>query len=375
MSESDVALRAAQVLWAVFFLACAFGAVVQRSHFCTMGAVADIVNMGDWSRMRTWVLAMGVAVVGFQGMAALGWVQASQTIYTPATLTWLSHGLGGALFGFGMVLASGCGSKNLVRAGGGSLKALVVLLVLAVSAYATMRGLFAVWRVHTIDRVAFTLPAGQDLPALAAWASGQTRRATAAWVGIPLGLAMVAWAAWPRRHEGRAATLPGLALGMIVVAVWWVSGVFGHVAEDPRTLEPAFLSTHSRRMESLTYVAPVAYVMDWLILYSDGTRLINLGMASVLGVLAGSAASALIGGTFRWEGFRDAEDTANHLVGGALMGIGGVTAMGCTIGQGLSGMSTLALGSAITLVALIAGAVAGLRYQAWRLDAVMASGA
>lgn len=373
MSESDVALRAAQVLWAVFFLACAFGAVVQRSHFCTMGAVADIVNMGDWSRMRTWVLAMGVAVVGFQGMAALGWVQASQSIYTAPTLTWLSHGLGGALFGFGMVLASGCGSKNLVRAGGGSLKALVVLVVLAISAYATMRGLFAVWRVNTIDRVAVALPAGQDLPALAAWAAGQSRSAMAAWVGIPLGLALVAWAAWPRPRGDSAATLPGLALGVIVVAVWWVSGVFGHVAEDPRTLEPAFLATHSRRMESLTYVAPVAYVMDWLILYSDGTRLINLGMASVLGVLAGSAASALISGTFRWEGFRDAEDTANHLVGGALMGVGGVTAMGCTIGQGLSGMSTLALGSAITFAALVAGALAGLRYQAWRLESTMAA--
>jgi uncharacterized membrane protein YedE/YeeE len=113
----------------------------------------------------------------------------------------------------------------------------------------------------------------------------------------------------------------------------------------------------------------VAYAMDWLILYSDGTRMVNLGVASAVGVLVGSAASALLGGTFRWEGFRDAEDTANHLVGGALMGVGGVTAMGCTIGQGLSGMSTLALGSAITFVALVAGAVTALHYQAWRLEA------
>ncbi len=369
MNEADVAATTAQVLWAVFLLACAFGAIVQRSHFCTMGAVADIVHMGDWARMRNWVFAMGVAITGFQAMAAAGWVQPRHSIYTGPTLTWLSHLAGGAIFGFGMVLASGCGSKNLARAGSGSLKAVVVLMALAISAYATMRGLFAVWRVSVLERVAVDLPAGQDLPTLIGAATDLPAAQLAAWFGVPVGLAVMAWAAWPRRGGNRTPLWAGLGLGTIVVAVWWVSGSLGFLAEHPQTLEEAFVATHSRRMESLTFVAPVAYSMDWLILYSDSSRRLTLGIVGTLGVLAGSAAAALATRTFRWEAFRGIEDTANHLVGGVLMGIGGVAALGCTIGQGLSGVSTLALGSLITVASLMAGAVAGLRYQAWRVDA------
>jgi uncharacterized membrane protein YedE/YeeE len=140
------------------------------------------------------------------------------------------------------------------------------------------------------------------------------------------------------------------------------------LAEHPQTLEEVFLATNSRRMESLTFVAPVAYTMDWLILFSDRSKVLTLGIVSTLGVVLGSALMALTTKTFRWEGFAGTQDTANHLVGAALMGIGGVTALGCTVGQGLSGLSTLALGSFIALAGLMAGAVAGLRFQAWRLD-------
>ncbi len=129
--------------------------------------------------------------------------------------------------------------------------------------------------------------------------------------------------------------MAGLGIGAVIVGVWWVSGRLGHLAEHPLTLEEAFLATNSRRMESLSFVAPVAYTMDWLILFSDTSRVLTLGIVSLFGVVLGSGAVALASGSFRWEGFRDTEDTANHLVGAALMGIGGVTAMGCTIGPGL----------------------------------------
>jgi uncharacterized protein len=154
----------------------------------------------------------------------------------------------------------------------------------------------------------------------------------------------------------------------VIVGVWWVSGRFGHLTEHPLTLEEAFLATNSQRMESLSFVAPVAYVLDWLILFSDKSKVLTIGIVSTLGVVVGSAAVALAAGSFRWEGFGGSEDTANHLVGAVLMGVGGVTALGCTIGQGLSGVSTLALGSFIALAAIIAGAVAALRWQVWRLE-------
>ncbi|HRH86323.1 MAG TPA: YeeE/YedE thiosulfate transporter family protein, partial [Rubrivivax sp.] len=183
-----------------------------------------------------------------------------------------------------------------------------------------------------------------------------------------LGLLLLGWAL--ARREGRSSDvlLGGLGIGAVIVGVWWVSGRLGFVPEHPVTLEPAFIATSTRRMESLSFVAPVAYTMDWLILFSDTSRVLTLGIVSVFGVALGSAAVALASGSFRWEGFAGAEDTANHVVGAALMGIGGVAAMGCTIGQGLSGVSTLALGSFIALAGILAGGVLGVRYQAWRVE-------
>ena len=179
---------------------------------------------------------------------------------------------------------------------------------------------------------------------------------------------LLAWVLW--RPEGRSGEvlLAGVGIGAVIVGVWWVSGRLGFLAEHPVTLEESFLATNSRRMESLSFVAPVAYTMDWLILFSDTSRVLTLGIVSVLGVVLGSAAVALAGGSFRWEGFAGAEDTANHVVGALLMGVGGVTAVGCTVGQGLSGVSTLALGSFLALGGILAGGVLGVRYQAWRVE-------
>jgi len=368
VQDADLPGLTALVLWAAFALAVAFGAIAQRTHFCTMGALADIVNVGDWTRMRMWVMAMGVAMIGFNAMVALGWVDAAHSIYAAPKLLWLSHLAGGLLFGFGMVLASGCGSRTLVRIGGGNLKSLVVLCVLAVSAYATMRGMLAVARVAALDAVAVTLPVAQDLPSLLTHATAASRPALALLLGGGLGLVLLAWVL--ARPEGRSADvlLGGLGIGAVIVGVWWVSGRLGFVPEHPMTLEPAFLATNSKRMESLSFVAPVAYLMDWLILFSDSSRVPTLGIVAVLGVMLGSAVAALAGGSFRWEGFAGVEDTANHIVGALLMGAGGITAMGCTIGQGLSGISTLALGSFVALGGILAGGVLGLRYQAWRVE-------
>ncbi len=368
MQESNLPALVTQLLWASFALALAFGAIAQRTHFCTMGAVADIVNMGDWTRMRMWLMAMGVAMIGFNVMVALGWVQAGQSVYAGPRLIWLSNALGGLLFGFGMVLASGCGSKTLVRIGGGSLKSVVVFFVLAVAAYATLRGITAVVRVATVDTVALTLASGQDLPSLLATFTGASRGSLALLLGGAIGGALIAFAL--AKPEGRSADvlLAGLGLGAVIVAVWWVSGRLGHLTEHPVTLEEVFLATNTQRMESLTFVAPMAYTVDWLILFSDKSKVLTIGIVTTLGVVVGSAVVAVMNRSFRWEGFGGSEDTANHVVGALLMGVGGVTAMGCTIGQGLSGVSTLAVGSFIALAGIIGGAVLALRYQVWRLD-------
>jgi uncharacterized membrane protein YedE/YeeE len=345
-----------------------FGAIAQRTHFCTMGAVADIVNIGDWARMRMWVLAIGVAMIGFNAMVGLGWIDAGKSLYAGPKVIWLSALAGGAMFGFGMVLASGCGSKTLVRIGGGNLKSLVVFVVLGIAAFATLKGITAVARVATVDAVAITLAGGQDLPSLLALYTGIAKTSLVLLLGSVIGGGLLFWSL--ARAEGRRADnlLGGLGIGAVVAGVWWVSGVLGHVAEDPNTLQEAFVATNSQRMESLSFVAPIAYALDWLMFFSDASKHLTIGIVAALGVVVGSAAYAIATRSFRWEGFRNAEDTANHLVGAALMGVGGVCALGCTIGQGMSGVSTLSLTSFVAIAAIIGGAVAALRWQAWRVE-------
>jgi uncharacterized protein len=368
MQDIDIAALTTRVLWIGFALGAAFGAIAHRTHFCTMGAISDVVNIGDWSRARMWALAMGVAMLGFNTMVALGWVEAGDSFYAAPKLVWLSNVVGGVLFGFGMVLASGCGSKTLVRIGGGNLKSLVVFFVLGFAAFATLKGITGVLRVATVDQVATTLGSTQDLPSLMSGMIGMTKPSAALVLGALVGGGLVAFAV--RRTEGRTADvlLGGVGIGAVIVATWWLSGRYGHLAEHPKTLEEAFVATASGRMESLSFVAPVAHTLDWLMFFSDKSKVLTLGVVTTVGVIAGAAGMALATRTFRWEGFGGIEDVGNHLAGAVLMGVGGVTAMGCTIGQGLSGLSTLAIGSFVAVAGIVVGAVLAIRYQTWRLE-------
>ena len=368
MQASELSSLTSQVLWGGFFLSLVFGVIAQRTHFCTMGAVSDIVNMGDWTRMRQWGLAVGVAMVGFGVLAYTGQIDPSKTLYASNRWIWLSAGVGGTLFGFGMVLASGCGSKTLVRIGGGSLKSMIVFVMMGLAAFATLKGITAVLRVATVDKVGIDMTSGTSLAQWASASLGLTSPAAALVCGLVLGGGLLAWAAMGKDFMNVDNLLAGLGIGGVVVAMWWLSGHFGHLAEHPESLQEAFLATNSGKAEALSFVAPLAYTLDWLLFFSDKSKVLTLGIVSVAGVVVGSAICALLTGTFRWEGFGSTEDIANHLVGATLMGVGGVTAMGCTVGQGLSGVSTLSATSFVAVAAIIAGAVAAFRYQVWRLD-------
>lgn len=358
----------ATVLWATFALTVLFGFVAQRTNFCTMGAVADIDNFGDWTRMRQWLLAIGVAIVATSALAATGQIDPGKSLYATPRFTLLGYVVGGLLFGFGMVLAGGCGSKTLVRVGGGSLKALVVFIVLGLTAYITLRGALGVFRVNVIEPLGTRLATTQDLPTLAAAATGLAKPALQWTLGLLIGGALIAFALVRRDFRQWENLLAGFVIGGVIAAIWFVSGHLGHLTEHPETLEETFLATNSGRMESLSFVAPMAYVLDWLMFFSDKSKVLTLGVVAVFGVVTGAAASALSTRTFRWEGFGNTEDTANHLVGAVLMGFGGVTAMGCTVGQGLSGVSLLAAGSFIAIGAIVVGALLALRYQNWRIE-------
>ncbi|MGB4466861.1 MAG: YeeE/YedE family protein [Azovibrio sp.] len=361
--EAVAHVSSTTILWLFFAAAFAFGVIGQRTHFCTMGAVSDIVNMEDWSRMRQWLLAIAVAILGSAALHGAGLIDLDKSLYRGAHFTWLSHLVGGFAFGIGMVLASGCGSKTLIRIGGGNLKSLVVMLVLAISAYTTMRGILSVFRVNVLEQAAFTLEGGQDLPNLLETGLGIAPGMALAISALVLGGGLLLFVLKERGFWTFDNLLGGVGTGLIVVVCWYISGHLGYLPEDPETLEEAFLATQSGRMESLTFVAPQAYTLDLLMFWSDASRKLTVAIVTVLGVICGSAAHALLTRRFRWEGFRDVEDTAHHLIGAALMGFGGITAMGCSIGQGITGFSTLALGSIITFAAILLGAWAALKYQ------------
>lgn len=362
----ETAVAPNTILWLAFAVAFVFGAIGQKTHFCTMGAVSDIVNMGEWSRMRMWLLAIGVAILGAAALQATGQIDLGKSIYRTPNFTWLSYLVGGVSFGIGMVLASGCGSKTLIRIGAGNLKSVVVFLVLGLVAYMTMRGILGAFRVNVLEKAALTLPGGQDIPALLT-AAGMDPKMAFTLAVFAIGGGLTAFCLLKRDFWTLDNLLGGLGIGLTVVAAWYVSGHLGYLAEHPETLEEAFLTTNSGRMESLTFVAPQAFTLELLMLWSDTSRKLSFGIATVLGVIAGSGAWALLTRNFRWEGFASVEDTASHLLGAALMGFGGVVAMGCTVGQGISGFSTLALGSIVTFLAIVGGAAATLKLQYWRL--------
>jgi uncharacterized membrane protein YedE/YeeE len=367
MDVVDINSLGKSVLWASFAITFALGMVMQKTGFCSMGAVSDVFIISSWNRLRQWFLAIGVAILGFTFLAHLGLIDSLKSVYTSNKFLWLSTLVGSILFGFGMVLASGCGSKTLVRIGGGNLKSIVVFMVLGLTAYMTLRGFLGVIRTNTLDTVFITFATPQDLPSLLVAPFGMARENLHLALGLLIGFGFIAYALSSKVFRTAENLFAGIAVGLAITAIWWVSGSLGHVAEDPNTLEEVFLLTNSGKMESLSFVSPYAYSLDWLMMYSDTSKVLTIGIVAVLGMILGSATVAVFTKSFRWETFRNAEDTANHLVGAALMGFGGITALGCTVGQGLSGISTLALGSFLALPGFIFGGYLGVRYLQMRL--------
>jgi uncharacterized membrane protein YedE/YeeE len=368
--QDSASQMAGVVIWGGFALAFAFGLVANKTNFCTMGALSDIVNMGHWGRMRMWLLAIAVAVLGASLLAYTGQVDLSKAIMQRPSLSWLSLLLGGLAFGVGMTLAGGCANKNLVRAGGGSVRSLVVLVFMGIAAYMTLKGLFGQWRAAWLDPVAIDLARwgwkDQSLATALARSTGMAPPTALLAAAALLVAGLLVFVFMDRRFRSNAVQVGGaVAIGALVVAGWYVSGHLGY-GENPETLEQSYFATNSRTIESMSFVGPMAYSMELLMLWTDKSLHVTFGIASVIGVALGSAAYALASRRFRWEGFASLADLRNQLVGALLMGFGGVTALGCTIGQGLSGISTLAIGSFIALAGIITGSVAALKVTLWR---------
>lgn len=342
------------------------GALANRTHFCTMGAVSDWVFMGDLSRMRSWFLAIAVALLLTIGLEGAGAVDLDSGLFPPyrnGNLQWVRHLLGGFLFGIGMTLASGCGNKTAVRIGGGNLKSLVVLAVIGLIAY------WLVWRngyallEPIASFAAITLPT-QELSHLLFGSKATLLLHLALGVAVAAALLIFALrdAEFRRNRELIAA---GLVIGAAVAFLWWLTG--GTPGTAWREYAEFADVTPSRvNTQSLTFIAPMGDLLHYLTAPNETQRL-NVGVMVLMGVILGSFLYALLSRSFRIEWFADWKDFRNHLVGAVLMGFGGILGMGCTFGQGITGLSTLAFGSMLTLVAIIAGSYATLKFLYWKM--------
>ena len=347
------------------------GAVVNKTCFCTMGAVSDWLNMGDTGRLRAWLFAGGVAVGGvmlLESVAGISIPEASFPPYRTANFAWLRYLLGGALFGAGMTLASGCGNKTLVRLGGGNLKSLVVLAITSVSAYLMLWTdfyslAFDSWMAPLALNLGRFGMKSQSLDGIVGGLLGMENTAgLRAVLGALASLGLIGFAcAGKSFREDRDKILGGLVVGLAVVAGWYLTA--GGLGQSWREWADMADTQPSRvQVQSLTFISPMADLIRYL-LEPGNLGLINFGLAASAGVIAGSFLYAVASRSFRLEWFPDFRDFLFHGAGAVLMGMGGALAMGCSIGQGVTGLSTLAVGSMLSLLAIIAGAAGTMKLQ------------
>ncbi|MFH1816499.1 MAG: YeeE/YedE family protein [Pseudomonadota bacterium] len=388
MTYADFASAQSIFLWSTFAIALIMGAVVNKTNFCTMGAVSDWVNMSDTGRMRAWVLAIAVGVLGVTALEAAGLVNVTGTFppYRQTNFVWLENVLGGALFGIGMTLASGCGNKTLIRIGGGNLKSIMVLLVIALIAYFMInpfpgsdKTLYSTLFYPWTNPTAVALTTNQDLGAMLFGDKAATGRMV---MGAVIGGLLLIWAF--KSADFRSSfdnILGGLVVGLAVLAAWYVtSNIRVDASGDILTLQsfvqdwdlyapadavrPA--AAGPLAAQSFTFINPMGQTLGYVASGFDHT-LLTFGIMALAGVIAGSLLWSLISRNFRIEWFASVRDFFNHLVGAILMGFGGVLAMGCTIGQGITGFSTLALGSILTFVAIVLGSAITMKVQYYKM--------
>jgi uncharacterized membrane protein YedE/YeeE len=321
------------------------GIAGRAGRFCTLAMLEDAFFGSDLRRLKSFALAAAVALLATQALSEFGVVDLSRSIYLTSTIGLGGAIVGGLMFGIGMALVGTCGFGTLVRVGGGDLRAIVVFLVLGLSALATMRGITGMLRVMLIEPLSLRLAEGnQTLPSLLG--AGSAMRAL---LVVAIATALAVWAL----ADGRLIRSPrllasGLAVGGAIAFGWFATG---WLADDE--FDPA-------RVSSLTFVAPLGDTILYIATFS-GARL-NFGIGSVAGVVAGSFAAAVFARGFRWEACDDARELKRHMTGALLMGIGGVMSMGCTIGQGLTAFSTLAVSAPMTMLAIACGARLGLEF-------------
>ena len=375
-------------LWSTFVIALIMGAVVNKTNFCTMGAVSDMVNMGDYGRFRAWLLAIAVAMLGVTGLEYLGMVEVNDTFppYRSGQLVFGENILGGLMFGIGMTFASGCGNKTLIRIGGGNLKSILVFIIIALIAWYMInpfpgsdQTLFSILFYDWIRPISADLGSHQDVGAVLSPENTAMSRLIA---GLIIGLLLLFFIFRSADfRSSRDNILGGLVVGLVILAAWYTSSNIAVNADDTLYSMGDYYEEWDMLAEddtgkperstavaaqSFTFINPIGQSYGYAISGFD-RAMISFGLVAVFGVILGSLLWALLSRSFRLEWFVDMKDFFMHAIGAVLMGFGGVLAMGCTIGQGITGVSTLAIGSILTFFSIVFGSALTMKIQYYKL--------
>lgn len=320
----------------------ALGLAARIGRFCTLGAIEDYLYGSDDRRLRMWLIAIGVAIIGTHVAISLGQFDGADSVYLDRDWNPAGTIVGGLLFGYGMALSGNCGYGALARLGGGDLRSFVIVLVMGLSAYFVMSGPLAHVRVWLFPvETGATSPQGFSQLA-DNW--GISPLTTA----IAVGVALFAWCLSSAKMRGSPKHIIwGAVVGLAVVSGWvgtyWVATV---------GFEPEPIETHS-------FAAPIGDTIFYAMTASGNTLSFSVG--SIVGVVLGAALGSYSKGHFRWEACEDPRELRRQLFGAALMGPGAILAVGCSVGQGISAFSVLAFSAPIAFAAIFAGAAIGLR--------------
>jgi len=370
-------------LWFTLILSVILCIVVKKTNFCTMVDVSDMFKINDYGRFRAWLLAIAVAIIGVSIFEYMEMVNVTDTFpgYRATQVIYIENILGGILFGIGMTFASGCGNKTLIRIGGGNIKSILVFIVIAIIAYYMTspfpnsdKTLYSVIFYDWVNPMAISLDSNQDIGD-----NTNTIRLIAGLLIASIMLIYIFKATEFRTSKDNIQS--GMLIGLIIVGAWYISSNVGVMAEDENYSLSDYYSEwdmlaeddegkpaagRTLNSQSFTFINPIGQSYGYI---KDGLNpaLLTFGLVSVFGVILGSFLWSLISRSFRIEWFVDFKDFSNHFVGAILMGFGGVLALGCTVGQGITGMSTLAIGSILTFISIIFGSALTMKIQYYKI--------
>jgi len=322
----------------------ACGFAVRRARLCSFAALESALIGGDWRRMRVFGLALAIALALTQALVLFGWFSPDDTAFLPDRVAVAATLVGGGLFGLGMALVGTCAFGSLLRLGGGDLRSLVVVIVYAALAYAAMRGALAPLRLYA-ESFAVATPRGEAASLFDVVGAAVGRDLRAPLAAVLAGGLLAAFLADARLRAMPRMIAAGVTLGAAVASGWAITAA----ADDFEV---------GRRITSLTFVAPVARAVYGGL--ADPAIWLDFGVGTVFGAPLGAFLAARLADDFRWEAFDDPREMRRHLLGAALMGVGGLLAGGCTIGQGLSAGALGALTWPLALIGMAAGARLGM---------------